>query len=183
MPVWIDVEIRLPSAPKMLPRSPIAAGIMTSSPGSISKVSVMEPRTAPATRLVHESNTSAVRLWRTASPVGPSRSTRRRPSSSGCGRRLRNRLAMACRELSGRTGRRIGPGHPTGQPERRRNLSRTVPASSSSFAGVAGRNDGSFPTGWHACWPVADRCARWSSTAASGRSRGRSPHRPDRPHD
>ena len=33
VPVWIAVEIRLPKVPKMLPRSPMAAGTITSRPG------------------------------------------------------------------------------------------------------------------------------------------------------
>ena len=39
VPVWIDVPRRLPSAPKMLPRMPMAAGTSTSRPGSASRVS------------------------------------------------------------------------------------------------------------------------------------------------
>ena len=39
VPVWIDVPSRLPRAPKMLPRMPMAAGTSTSSPGSSSRVS------------------------------------------------------------------------------------------------------------------------------------------------
>ena len=62
VPVWMEVEIRLPRAPKMLPRSPIAAGTMTSRPGSVSNVPTIEPRTAPAAKLEHELKPSAIRL-------------------------------------------------------------------------------------------------------------------------
>ncbi len=33
VPVWMAVDRRLPNAPKMLPRRPMAAGTSTSSPG------------------------------------------------------------------------------------------------------------------------------------------------------
>ena len=33
VPAWIDVEMRLPNEPKMLPRRPMAAGTRTSRPG------------------------------------------------------------------------------------------------------------------------------------------------------
>jgi hypothetical protein len=33
VPEWIEVERRLPNEPKMLPRSPMAAGTRTSRPG------------------------------------------------------------------------------------------------------------------------------------------------------
>ena len=119
VPVWIAVEMRLPTAPKMLPRSPIAAGTITSSPGSSSNVVTIAPRSAPATRLVDELNTSATRLWRAASPVGPSRSTRRRPSSRGRGRCRLRRRAMGHVVGSRRPGPPGGPGHPIGQGRRR----------------------------------------------------------------
>ncbi len=48
VPVCTAVEIRLPKVLKMLPRSPIAAGIITSSPGRSSKVTTRAPRNAPA---------------------------------------------------------------------------------------------------------------------------------------
>ena len=61
IPAWIAVERRFPSAEKTLPRRPMAAGTSTSRPGNRSKVPVIEPRTAPATRLVLELRTSATR--------------------------------------------------------------------------------------------------------------------------
>jgi len=48
VPTCMAVPRRLPRAPKMLPRIPMAAGMRTISPGSISRVSVMKPRVIPA---------------------------------------------------------------------------------------------------------------------------------------
>jgi hypothetical protein len=62
VPAWMVVDTRLPKLPKMLPRIPMAAGTSTSRPGYFSSVPVIDPRKAPAARLVVElsdSDTSA----------------------------------------------------------------------------------------------------------------------------
>ncbi len=48
VPARREVPSRLPSAPKMLPRMPMAAGMSTSIPGSCSRVSWMLPSVTPA---------------------------------------------------------------------------------------------------------------------------------------
>ena len=73
VPVWIAVARRLPSAPKMFPLSPMAAGTSTSSPGSSSSVPVMDARARPAPTLVTELRPNATRLCRAATGSGPSR--------------------------------------------------------------------------------------------------------------
>ena len=71
------VDRRLPNAEKTLPRRPIAAGTSTSSPGSRSKVPVMEASVSPATKLVVELNPRAISFWvaspRSASTLAVSR--------------------------------------------------------------------------------------------------------------
>ena len=57
----------------MLPRRPMAAGTSTSRPGYFAKVPVIEPRNAPATRLVELFSPSATRLCRTPAASGPQR--------------------------------------------------------------------------------------------------------------
>jgi hypothetical protein len=79
--------MRLPKAPKMLPRRPMAAGTSTSSPGYFANVSVIDPRNAPAMKLVDEFNDCATRLWRTPDASGPS-SARRRATKEKRGRRM-----------------------------------------------------------------------------------------------
>ncbi len=61
VPVWIEVPRRLPRAPKMLPRMPMAAGTSTSRPGSRARVSEMAPRVTPASRSPAEETSSAAR--------------------------------------------------------------------------------------------------------------------------
>ena len=58
--MWIAVDRRLPIDPNTLPRRPIAAGTMSSRPGSRSNVPTMLPSTAPATKLVDELNVRAI---------------------------------------------------------------------------------------------------------------------------
>ena len=115
VPVWMEVEIRFPKAPKMLPRSPMAAGTITSRPGRSSNVPVRDPSTAPATRLVQELKNRATRLWRAASPVGPRRSTRRRPRSRGRGIQEGSRRAIVAECLCTGSGRPRAAGR-TGSP-------------------------------------------------------------------
>ena len=61
-PVWMEVLTREPRAENTLPRRPIAAGTMMRSPGYWPRVSVIDPRIAPATRLVELLTPSATRL-------------------------------------------------------------------------------------------------------------------------
>ncbi len=56
------VDSRLPRAENTLPRSPMAAGASTNSPGKAFKVPLMEARVAPATKLVVLLSSSASRL-------------------------------------------------------------------------------------------------------------------------
>ena len=100
VPTWIDVLSRLPRAEKTLPRSPMAAGTSTSRPGRRSNVPVMEPRTAPAARLVALLRTRATMLWRAPSALGPRRPRRRlisrgRPSWIRATRLRRSRSATS----------------------------------------------------------------------------------------
>ena len=64
VPVWIDVPSRLPSAPKMLPRMPMAAGTRTSRPGSSSSVPVIAPSVSPARRSPPDETSSAAKACR-----------------------------------------------------------------------------------------------------------------------
>src|SRR5690606_27989791 len=61
--------------PKMLPRMPMAAGTSTSRPGWRARVSVREPRTAPAARLVALFSPSATSPWRASGPSADRRRT------------------------------------------------------------------------------------------------------------
>ena len=83
VPTWIDVLRRLPRDENTLPRRPMAAGTSTSSPGRRSKVPVIEPRTAPASRLVELFRQSETRLWRAPSVLGPRSASSRRVRSIG----------------------------------------------------------------------------------------------------
>ena len=71
LPAWTAVEIRFPNVLKMLPRSPMAAGTMTSSPATPRKSTTRAPRKAPAIELVMELKPSATSDWRAAALVGP----------------------------------------------------------------------------------------------------------------
>ena len=77
VPVWMEVPRRLPSAPKMLPRMPMAAGTSTSRPGSASSVWVMAPRVTPASRSPPEETSSAASAWRSPAASEPTASRRR----------------------------------------------------------------------------------------------------------
>ena len=52
VPAWTAVPSRLPSAPKTLPRMPIAAGTRIMRPGSFSRVPVIEPSVRPGDEAV-----------------------------------------------------------------------------------------------------------------------------------
>ena len=67
VPAWMAVPSRLPSAPKMLPFTAIAAGTRRSRPGSSSRVSVIAARNSPATRLATAAITRAPKALRTVS--------------------------------------------------------------------------------------------------------------------
>ena len=60
MPAWMPVPSRDPSAPKMFPRKPIAAGIRMIRPGSSSRRWRIDASASPATRLPVEATRSAV---------------------------------------------------------------------------------------------------------------------------
>ena len=79
VPAWMAVEMRLPKAPKMLPRSPMAAGTSTSSPGTRAKVAVIDPSTPPATKLVALFSPRAARLCRALGPRVLRRRSTNRP--------------------------------------------------------------------------------------------------------
>src|SRR5438876_3783324 len=72
VPVWMAVPSRLPSAPKMLPRMPMAAGMSTSRPGRASSVWVMAPSVSPANRSPPEETRSAALPCRNPATSGPS---------------------------------------------------------------------------------------------------------------
>jgi len=68
VPAWIAVPSREPSAPKMFPRSAIAAGTINSRPGSASRRSVLWPNVTPASNATTTSISKAARR----SPRSPS---------------------------------------------------------------------------------------------------------------
>ncbi len=61
VPMCIAVPRRLPSAPNMLPLIPMAGGIRIIRPGSSSRVLVMKPSVAPASRSPREEIIRATR--------------------------------------------------------------------------------------------------------------------------
>ena len=73
VPAWIAVPRRLPSAPKTLPRMPMAAGTSTRRPGSASRVPVMAPSVRPARRSPPDERRSATNPAPT--PLGSERTT------------------------------------------------------------------------------------------------------------
>jgi hypothetical protein len=60
-PAWVAVPSRAPTAPKMVPRMPTAAGIRTRRPGRAASVSVMWLSVSPATNDAAVLRTSATR--------------------------------------------------------------------------------------------------------------------------
>ena len=93
VPAWMAVPSRLPSAPKMLPFTAMAAGTSSSKPGNFSRVSVMEARIRPATRLARAAITSAAKALRTASR---SRTQRVAARISAWGTRPRAAMQQVC---------------------------------------------------------------------------------------
>src|SRR4051812_24940477 len=89
--MWMLVPSRLPSAPKMLPRMPMAAGTSTNKPGSLSSVWVILPSVSPATRSPNDDTSSASNPWRAASTS--SRTTR--------GSRVKKRRSACSRDIVG----------------------------------------------------------------------------------
>jgi hypothetical protein len=93
-PVWIEVESRLPIAPKIAPRIPMAAGIRTARPTSSSSLPEMLASAMPATSSpVEEMNSdanpclrdsfSSVRYPKTRGRIlGRTRSRRRAPPAN-----------------------------------------------------------------------------------------------------
>src|SRR4051812_29665454 len=85
------VPNRLPRAPKMFPRMPMAAGTSTSRPGRRSRVWVMAPRVSPAARSPTDDTNSATRPWRvpatSAAMTARSRLVMRRPGRGRAGSR------------------------------------------------------------------------------------------------
>ena len=97
------VPSRLPSAPKTLPRMPIAAGTRTRRPGSRSSVPVIEPRVRPARRSPAEEHRSATKPART--PAGSARtSARNRRTRRGGRSTVSDSEARSSRSPSGREG-------------------------------------------------------------------------------
>ena len=80
VPVWICVPRRLPRAPKMLPRMPIAAGTSTRSPGSSFNVPVIDPSVMPAMRSPPEESRSATKPARTPAASARKNATKRAPT-------------------------------------------------------------------------------------------------------
>src|SRR5205823_13033657 len=113
VPVWMAVPSRLPSAPKMLPRMPMAAGMSTSRPGRASSVWVMAPSVSPANRSPPEETRSAALPCRNPATSGPSVARARATICFGQPATGTRRLRAA----SGHGGHRRcprGPAHPSG---------------------------------------------------------------------
>ena len=72
-----------PSAPKTLPRIPIAAGTSTSRPGSISSVLVIDPSVMPVTRSPPDEIRSAMKPARTPAKSARTSATNRAPTRRG----------------------------------------------------------------------------------------------------
>ena len=83
VPVWMEVDRRLPSVENTLPLRPMAGVTMMSEPGRAWNEPRIPTRVAPAMKLVAELKTRAMNDWRAAPPVGPRRSTRRRTRRGG----------------------------------------------------------------------------------------------------
>ncbi len=111
VPVWIEVPSRLPSAPKMLPRMPMAAGTSTSRPGRASSVPVMAPRVSPARRSPPEETSSAARACRNPAASEPT-AARRRATKRENGREstATRRVRRAAGHTRGMLGVPKGPG-------------------------------------------------------------------------
>jgi len=77
VPVWSAVPRRLPIAPKMFPRMPMAAGTSTRRPGRDSSVPVIEPRVSPARRSPPELSRSATKPARTPAESERNRARKR----------------------------------------------------------------------------------------------------------
>ena len=77
VPVWMAVPRRLPRAPKMFPRMPMAAGTSTSRPGRALRVLVMAPRVRPARRSPPEETSRAAMPCRALEASDPSRARNR----------------------------------------------------------------------------------------------------------
>ena len=149
--MWIDVPSRLPSAPKMLPRMPMAAGTSTSRPGRASSVPVMAPRVSPARRSPPEETSSAASACRNPAASEPI-AARRRAKKRVNGREstATRRVRRAGRHTRGMLGAATRPGRrPTRRSHRIGDRRQTGAWASTPSSGprslACGRPDASRP--------------------------------------